>query len=169
MTKPVKYADMRSTIQTGDVLAWSEGGVWNSWRNFQLNLVRMGTLSTYNHVGIAYVLLGRVFVVEAVVPLIRIFPLSQLTPFYHIPTEYRLDEAKETKLLARVGLPYSKWEAIKSAFSKDTNGQKVWQCSKLVNQTLMDFDKSFDDLYDTPQAVVEYLMASGCTVTEVVA
>jgi hypothetical protein len=162
----MKYADIRSKIQTGDVLAWSEGGKWNSWRNFQLNLVKMGTMSQYNHVGLAYVLAGRVFVIEAVVPLIRIFPLSQVLPFYYIPTEFRLNEEQEAKLMSRVGLPYSKWEAIKAAFSKDTNGQKVWECAKLINQTLMDFDPGFDDLNDTPQASVEYLMSKhDCPVT----
>lgn len=160
----MKYTDIRSKIQTGDVLAWSEGGKWNSWRNFQLNLVKMGTMSQYNHVGIAYVLAGRVFVVEAVVPLIRIFPLSQLLPFYYIRTDFRLNEEQEATLMSYVGLPYSKWEAIKSAFTKDTNGQKVWQCSKLVNQVLKVFDNGFDDLYDTPQATVEYLMSKhDCT------
>lgn len=154
----MNYVDMRNNIQTGDVLAWSEGGNWSSWRNFQLNLVRMGTMSTYNHVGIAYVLAGRVFVVEAVVPLIRIFPLSQVLPFYHISTKFRLNEDQEAKLMARVGKPYSKWLAIKSAFTKDTNGETEWECAKLVNQTLSDFDPGFDDLNDTPEATVKYLI-----------
>lgn len=154
----MKYNDCRKLIQTGDVLAWSEGGPPTSWRNIQLNLVKMGTMSQFNHVGLAYVLAGRVFVVEAVVPEIRIFPLSKELPFYYLQTPFRLNDEQEAKLMKRVGLPYSKWEAVKSAFSKDTNGQSVWECAKLVNQTLLDFDPGFDDLNDTPGDTVDYLL-----------
>ena len=164
----MKYSDLRSRIQTGDVLAWSEGGSWLSWRNVQLNLVRMGTMSDYNHVGLAYVLAGRVFVVEAVVPEIRIFPLSKELPFYYIPTPFRLNEEQEAKLMGRVGLPYSKWLAIKSAFTKNTEGEKEWECAKLVNETLTDFDPGFDLLNDTPAATVHYLMAKHSCPVEIV-
>ncbi len=82
----MKYSELRDTIKTGDLLAWSEGGDWKSWRNIQLNLVRMGTMSDYNHVGVAYVVGGRVFVVESVVPYVRIYPLSRLLPFFYIKT-----------------------------------------------------------------------------------
>jgi hypothetical protein len=154
----VQYSEIRSKIQTGDALAWSEGGSWASWRNIQLNIVKMGTMSQYNHIGVAYVLAGRVFVVEAVVPLIRIFPLSKVLPFHYIATPFRLNDVQEAKLLSRVGLPYSKWEAIKAAFSKDTNGEAVWECAKLANNTYSDFDPEFADLYDTPHATVQHLM-----------
>lgn len=153
-----RYSDIRESIKTGDVLAWSEGGSWNSWRNIQLNLIKLVTQSRYNHVGIAYVVGGRVFVVEAVVPFIRIFPLSRLTPFYLLSTNFNINRDTEESLLAKVGLPYSKWEAIKSVFTKDTNGQEVWECAKLVNQTLKTFDAEFDNLHDTPGALVNYLV-----------
>lgn len=162
----MKYSELRSTIQTGDVLAWSEGGPWNSWRNFQLNIVKMGTMSDYNHVGLAYVLAGRVFVIEAVVPFIRIFPLSQVLPFFYIQTPFRLNDEHEAKLMKRVGLPYSKWLALKAAFSKNTDGETTWECAKLVNETLSDFDPGFDELNDTPSATVRYLMSKhDCSVT----
>ena len=165
-----KYSEIRDKIETGDVLAWSKSGPWTNWHNIQIGIVRMGTMSEYNHVGMAYVLQGRVFVVEAVVPMIRIYPLSKELPFYWIKTPFRLNDEHEAKLLNRVGLPYSKWEAIKSAFSKDTNGQSHWECAKLVNQTLMDFDPGFDDLHDTPGATVKYLIDQhNCPIISVVA
>ena len=153
----MKYAEMRDRIKTGDVLAWSEGGPWTSWRNVQLNLVRMGTMSDFNHVGLAYCIGGRVFVVEAVVPYIRIYPLSRELPFFWIPTPYVFDLAAETTMLEKVGLPYSKWEAVKALFTTDTDGGKAWECAKLVNRTLMQFDSGFDALHDTPAEVVKYL------------
>jgi hypothetical protein len=154
----MKYSELRETIQTGDLLAWSEGGKWNSWRNIQLNLVRMGTMSDYNHVGVAYVVSGRVFVVEAVVPYVRIYPLSKLLPFYYIRTNFRTTDATEEKLLQYIGTPYSKWEAIKAAFTKDTNNTKVMQCAKLVNDLFTEFDIGYKGINDTPEAVVNYTL-----------
>lgn len=152
----MKYLEIRDKIKTGDLLAWSEGGPWTSWRNVQLNLIRMGTGSTYNHVGVAYVVGGRVFVVEAVVPEVRIFPLSRLTPFYWIPVPFEATETTEKHLLNFVGMRYSKWEAIKSAFTTDTNNEKVIQCAKLVNAIYSEFDYNYINLHDTPAAVVLY-------------
>lgn len=166
----MKYSECRLLIESGDVLAWSEGGPPTSWRNIQLSLVKMGTMSQFNHVGMAYVLAGRVFVIEAVVPIIRIYPLSKEVPFYFVKTPFRLGLEHEEKLLQRVGLPYSKWEAIKSAFSKDTDGMSVWECAKLVNQTLIDFDPGFQDIHDTPGSTIEYLMTKhNCSVLAVTA
>jgi len=115
-------------------------------------------MSDFYHVGIAYIVGGRIFVIDAIPPNIRIFPISQLLPFYLINTTYRLDFYQEEQLLKKVGMPYSYWEALKSAFSTDTDGQNSWQCAKLVNQTLKDFDPGFDQLKDTPGNIVKYLL-----------
>ena len=154
----MKYVELRPTIKSGDVLAWSEGG-WTNWHDIQVSVVRMLTQSEYSHVGLAYVIGGRVFVVEAVVPLIRIFPLSKLTPFYYVrtPDNWWSDNAEE-KMLSWVGLPYSKWEAIKSFISTDTNGDSVWECAKLVNRTLTEFDSGLDEIHDTPTQTIKYLL-----------
>lgn len=154
----MNYLDLRPIIKSGDVLAWSEGG-WGSLHDIECSIVKMVTGSEFNHVGVAYVVGGRVFVVEAVVPLIRIFPLSKLTPFYYIRTpENWWTPRTEEFLLSRVGLPYSKWEAIKSFFSKDTDGELVWECAKLVNRALMEFDARFDNINDTPVKTIDFLM-----------
>lgn len=157
------YEQRRNEIKTGDILAWSHGGNWNSWKNLQLNLIRMSTMSEYTHVGIAYVMDGRVFIIEAVIPEIRISILSKELPCFLLKTPFEFKDEHKEKLLSKVGLPYSKWEAIKSVFTKDTNGQSVWECAKLVNQTLKDFDIGFDDMHDTPSNVVRYLQEKhGC-------
>ena len=157
------YEKYRSEIKTGDVLAWSRGGAWNSWKNIQINIVRLVTLSEYSHVGLAYVVGDRVFLIEAVIPTIRIVPLSSELPFFWLKTPFEFKEENVKKSLSKIGLPYSVLEAIKSVFTKDTNGQKVWECAKLVNQTLKDFDPGFDDLHDTPAQVVKYLQEQyGC-------
>lgn len=153
------YEEIRSKIKTGDLLVWSESGSWFTSRGFQLNMVRVGTMSTYNHVGIAYVVGGRVFVVEAVVPYVRIYPLSKLLPFELISLPFTATEKTEENLLKYVGVPYSKWEAIKAAFTKNTNNDKVIQCSKLANEILSEFDKRFLEINDTPEKTVELALS----------
>ncbi len=153
----MKYSDIRPLIKSGDIIAWSEGG-WTNWHDIQVSLVRMFTQSEYSHVGVAYVIGGRVFVVEAVVPLIRIFPLSKLTPFYYFESPKSWwSNSMEESLLAKVGLPYSKWEAIKAFIGMDTDGTENWECAKLVTQTMKTVDSNFDNLKDTPTDVVKFL------------
>lgn len=154
----MKYSEIRDTIKSGDLVAWSKGGTWDSWANFQRNMVRMGTMSEYTHVGIVYVVGGRVFVIDAVQPHVRIFPLSRLTPFRYIRTPFFPSEPDVEFLLAKVGEDYSIWEAIKAAFTKDTNNPKYIQCAKLANEFLGRFDKRYLELFDTPGAVVTFTL-----------
>ena len=79
------YANIRQHIKSGDLLAWSHRAPWwASLRDCKIALVRLFTRSEYCHVGIAWVLGGRVFVIEAVKPEVRIYPLSKLAPFYWV-------------------------------------------------------------------------------------
>lgn len=154
----MKYSDIRNEIKTGTILAWSEGGKWNSWRNIQFNLIKMFTMSEYNHVGIAYVTDGRVFVVESVVPDIRIYPLSKELPCYLIQTDLEFNQADVEYMLSKVGMKYSKWEAIKALFTKDTNHPQKWQCAKFVNDVLSRVTPSIALINDTPHDTVKYLI-----------
>ncbi len=153
----MKYIDARQKIKSGDVLAWSEGG-WGSIHDMEVGLVRMVTQSEYAHVGMALDMGSRLMVVEAVVPYIRIFPLSRLTPFYWMASPFIWTPEAEEILLNRVGLPYSKWEAIRAFFTTDTKGTKVWECAKLVNATLETFDSKISNIHDTPTETVRYMM-----------
>lgn len=152
----MKYSEIRNTIKTGDVLAWSEGD-FKSWKGIQLSIVRMFTRSTYNHVGVAYVVGGRVFVVEAVVPYVRIYPLSKVLPCYYMKVPFDATPEMEERMLQLVGLPYSKWEAIRSFFTKSTDSESVWECSKLVNSVLGKVDDRFNQINDTPAETVRLL------------
>ena len=49
----MKYINFRENIVSGDLLAWTHHG-WNSWYNFQIQMVRAFTQSEYSHVGIAW-------------------------------------------------------------------------------------------------------------------
>jgi len=144
----MKYQDVRGKIKTGDVIAWSYSDTVID------SIIKWATKSKYNHVGVAYVVGGRVFVVEAVIPYVRIFPLSRMLPFYHLEMPYETTENTECTLLNYVGKPYSIFEAVKSLFSTHTNSSTGTECSKLVNDVLVEFDQKFYYINDTPVATV---------------
>jgi uncharacterized protein YycO len=125
------YATFRSQIQSGDLLAWSTHRD-KGWRRIINHLIRIFTMSEYCHVGIAWVINERVFVIEAVQPCVRIYPLSTETPFYHIAMNLQVKDNQLNYLLSRVGEPYSVWQALYAYFGKPKS-DKAWQCAELCN------------------------------------
>lgn len=130
----MRYLEARPQIRSGDLLAWSHRS-WASWYDLQVQAVRFFTQSEYCHVGVAWVIGGRVFVIEAVTPQVRIYPLAKLLPFYWMPLHMPWTEQAEEFALMQVGHQYSKWQAIKAYFGYvDTDN--LWQCAALTNAIL---------------------------------
>jgi len=150
-----KYDDFRDQIKSGDVLAWTHKG-WKTWHDIKIQLVRFFTQSEYSHVGIAWVVAGRVFVIESVIPYIRIVPLSTNLPVYWIPVEKDWNKEAEEYAMKLVGVGnYSQLEAIAAGLGLDTpesNGN--WQCAKFVKAVLKRAGLEFTGP-DTPSDVVE--------------
>ncbi len=154
----MKYEDMRHTIKSGDILAFSHEG-WDSFYKFKIQMVRMFTKSEYSHVGVAWVIGERVFVIEAVVPCVRIFPLTKCGNFYHIPMGIEWNDTIEEKALTHIGNPYSQITAMKAFFHKLNKGNTE-ECAALV-LTIMDSAGVFLDCRATPDDVVEYAQLRG--------
>lgn len=126
----MNYQEARPKIKSGDLLAWTIRTT-RSLKDLQVQLVRIFTKSEYTHVGIAYVVGGRLFVLESVGSGIRMFPLSMSTPFYWIPLEVNWTEDTLTAALSKMGESYSKWEGVKSLWQKIKPGEnKNWQCAE---------------------------------------
>jgi len=155
------YKTARPLIQSGDIIAFTHNG-WGSLSDIESQIVRMATRSEYSHVGIAWPVAGRVMTLEAVVPMIRIFPLSKLLPFYWISLDKPLVPEAEEFALSRVGESYSKWEAIKGFFGKTKDNEK-WQCAEYVNSVLR--KTGGVSRKDTPSAVVFDAISNGSTLT----
>ena len=154
----MNYAKARETIKTGDLLAWSHGSL-RSWKDFQVMLVRVFTRSEYSHVGLAWVANGRVFIIEAVGTGVRIFPLSRELPFYWVQKPSPLTQEAIEFLFARIGAPYSKWQAILAGIGALAKGKDDrWQCAELVLSALALDDDGFGDINATPTAVVKEAM-----------
>ena len=153
---PKEYKQVRSTIKTGDILAWSHGS-WSSWYSAQLNLVRIFTRSEFNHVGVAWVKDGRVYVVEAVVPNIVANPLSDYLPCYHVPIN--IGNITDEIMLEKIGGKYSKWEAIRGFLNKQMlEENNKWQCSKHVQWVHKHVNPDWKQVQSTPSAVVKFAL-----------
>jgi hypothetical protein len=125
-----KYFDYRNNIKSGDLLVWSHRG-WKSLYDIKIQMIRLFTRSEYSHVGTAWVVGDRVFVIEAVEPRARIYPLSKLGSFYHIPLQAPWGKETEEKALSYVGSEYKQIDAIK-AFFKPLKEGAVSECAALA-------------------------------------
>lgn len=149
----MKYDAARPQIKSGDLLAFSHFG-WSSWHDLKIQAVRMFTQSEYSHVGIAWVVGGRVFCLEAVIPCVRIFPLSELGEFYWMstPSPYWNDEIEE-HALSIVGQEYSQLQAIQSYFEQPEKDKK-WQCCEYAREVLRLGGYDFMSIKPTPTNIV---------------
>lgn len=147
----MRYLDARGLIQSGDVLAWTHRPL-RSLYDLQIQIVRMFTRSEWSHVGLAWVVGGRLFVLEAVSAGVRIFPLSRAGAFTWVQRgAFTVDQ--EELALAHVGEPYSKWDAIRAFFGASNNADGHWSCSEYVCAVL-----GLPVHEQTPAEVMRYLI-----------
>lgn len=151
------YKYVRDSIKSGDVLAWSHRSGWfKSWYDFKINLVRLFTRSEYSHVGVAWVFGGRVFVLESVTPLVRVVPLSNLLPAYHLAMPTEMTDQQLERGLSLVGKGrYSEGEAALAALDKNNLTNDRWQCAEYT-KFVLDLD-----CQATPSALVEHCLKQG--------
>ena len=125
------YKEYHSNIKSGDLIVFSATKIRTTY-DLLSYIVRLFTMSEYNHVGIAWVIGDRNLIVEAQVPEVKISPLKKLGSFYHIPMGIKFtDEALEI-LLDKVGQKYSYLEAIKAYFNKNDHTNDDWICVDYV-------------------------------------
>jgi hypothetical protein len=130
----MKYELIRKNIRSGDLLAFSHGS-WTSWSNIKTNFIRLFTRSTYSHVGVAWRINGRVFILEAVKPKLRIYPLSISGDFYHIPMNAKWSKSTEEFALSKIGTDYSELSAVR-AFFLPLEDENVEQCAAYAREIL---------------------------------
>lgn len=167
----MKYADVRTNIKSGDIIALTHHD-WGSVYDLQVQAVRTFTQSEYCHVAVTWVFGGRVFIIEAVTPKVRIMPVSNMLEldggFYWLPTktEMKLEELEYG--LAQVGIgAYSKIQAIEGQLNMlDIGSDDLWQCSELTiaMRKLSGLDLG---IKATPAAVVQKALEQDLTLNYV--
>ena len=156
------YTTARPLIRSGDLISQSHGD-WTTWRGFKVNLVRIFTRSTYSHLGVAWVIGGRVFILEAVKPKLRIYPMSKIGDFYLLPLQAPWSEFAESMALKNIGVDYSEIVAMQAFFGPLQDGE-VRQCAAYALAVLR-ADGIDLGSRATPDAVVLAAMQRGATCT----
>jgi len=162
----VNYAHARPLIQSGDVLAFTHRRA-RSWYDLQVMAVRVGTASEYCHVAQVWSVGGRLWVLEAVTPLVRMVPLSHFADegFYWIPMDAPMSDAELETALEQVGrVGYSKWQAVLAYFKRlQIGADRLTQCCEYVitNRRLSGVDLG---QVATPAAVVQAAQLQGKSV-----
>lgn len=123
------YPQARAGIRSGDLLAWRGTGLIG-------RLVRHWTGESWSHVGIAWVIGGRVLVLEAregrgVVAA----PLSHRLNCYHLPTGVAWDEAMQARALDSLGGRYNVLDALRAGLGMRPDGSG-WQCAEYAAYVL---------------------------------
>lgn len=159
----MKYEEVRIRIRSGDLLAWSHRTPWyRSWHDFKIAMVRMFTMSEFSHVGVAWRVGGRVMVIEAVQPSVRIIPLSKTGEFYWVPVPAQFTDDVLEFALSKVGEPYSQLQAMEALFRLPSDDNK-WECAELSRSILARAGVDLGDVA-TPTAVVHKAMEGGALV-----
>lgn len=155
------YSKIRPSIVSGDVLAFSHESS-ETFYDKKVQLVRFATKSLFAHVAIAWVVGNRVFALEAVTPFPRIYPLSKMGNFYHLPINKPLSTTAEEVALSLIGkdYEYSEWEAVLGFFGRNILGNSSIQCCEFV-QIVLQANKYPLPGRAVPSIVVEDLMNLG--------
>ncbi len=153
----MNYSTVRHELKSGDIVFWSHTD-WRSKNGILLNIVRVFTKSNFGHVALVWRTGGRIFLIEAAPPLVRIVPLSDRLPCYIARIPFTVNRETINYALSQVGKPYSKWEAIKAFFNKNTDGESNWECAKLVNKVLGKIKPDFESVQDTPSKLFQHLV-----------
>lgn len=153
----MNYSEVRSRIQSGDILAWSHYD-WSTWYDIKVQAVRMGTESEYSHVALARVMDGRVWCLESVTPLVRCVPLSNLIEkgFYWIPMGREMSPPELEYAYSKVAIAhYSQIEAVKAQICAglQSHDENVMECAKYVRACCAMSGLTVGDK-DVPAAVV---------------
>lgn len=153
------YEEQRCKIKSGDVVVFSRPGI-----------VTFFTNSPYSHVGLVYKVSGRLFVLEAVHPYIRIVPLSNFAKegFHVLSMKTPMSSAETEFALSVVGASrYSYMDCVKAYFKKLKIGKDSnYQCAEYVITCRLLSGVNLGDSA-TPEDVVKSALAQGFEMTQV--
>lgn len=125
------YSEIRNDIKTGDLLVWDTDLVEDKF-DLLLKLYQKIFNAKYTHVGIAVSLGDRKLLVEAIPPVVRLYPISRKRDFYWIKLGLKNNFKYLNTLFMHLGKPYSLFDLFKYAFRFKTD-QSDFYCSELAS------------------------------------
>jgi hypothetical protein len=153
-------------IRSGDLLAWSKGSD-NIFSKTLVALVKFVTRSKYGHVGIAWILGGRLVVVDASIPRVRMIAIRDLDEFYHIPLKIRWNRQREAALMEHVGQPYSIMDCLRAFLGRVTEDDDHWQCAELCTDFYTKAGFELQDTYTPAKLVNAFVIENGYPINRV--
>lgn len=166
MIRKIPYEQHRSQIRSGDLLVWSKNKQ-SKISNMLLFFIKLFTQSTYAHVGIAWKIGKRLFVIEATIPQVRIIPVSEYDEFYHVPLNIDWKREYEVFLLDKIGLSYSIFDAVNAFLGKCLEKDDRWQCAELANEFYRSIGIELGDAYTPGDLVEAVLETQGTSISKI--
>lgn len=145
--------DQREQIKSGDLLVWKKSSK-STISRWTLDIIRLFTRSDFAHVGVAWVLEGRLFVVEATQPVVRLTNVKETDEFYHVGMNVEWSKLSEDFLIGKLGLKYSMFDAIRAFLGKRLDNDDRYQCAELAHEFYAVHGISLGDSY-TPSELVD--------------
>lgn len=144
------YTDARPHIQSGDILGWRD-------HNLFARIIRRVTMSAYSHVGTAWRVSDRVFVIEALGSKgVRMAPLSQRAPFWHVKMHSPWTPEAERFALETLDAEYAWIDALFAGLGIPmTNGGR-WICSEFSREVSRLCGEKIPDTVQTPGQLIEW-------------
>ena len=102
----MKYSEIRDQLRTGDLVSWKINKL-DSIFSFILYLYQKILKPRSVHVGVVLKMNGRLFVVEARPPCVRLYPLSMMEDFSYVPVGLPENDKHVDYLLENMGVSYS--------------------------------------------------------------
>ena len=158
----MNYADARNHIKSGDILAFRGRGPI-AW------IIRRVTGGSHTHVGVAWWLHNRLFVLEAVEGAgVQLRAASALGKFDWLPTGLSWTNDVEVFALSMLGKPYSYLEAIGAGLGFEVS-QDGFICSEYVAEIFRLAGVLDEQLANapTPTDLVQYSLDQGASLNTI--
>ena len=149
------YQDIRTNLSSGDLAFYTKTSGLGGF------LVQVGTNSKYNHVGLIWVISGRVFLLEATLKDgVRMVPLSLEKPDVIVKMDVSWNNTAEELALSHIMDPYSLLDAIK-AWAHARSSSKGWICTEYVAAILKECGYNLPEVAQTPEHFIDELRRDG--------
>lgn len=154
----VLYSQIRSELKTGDLIAWNTSEI-DSVFGLVLYLYQKILKANYTHVGMVVRTGGRVFLLEATPPQVRLIPLRMTSDFHWIKTDVKADpELQINFLLGHLGKKYSILDLIKILLKLGRSNDDYY-CSELAGRFYNEFGFITDrQIGFTPDSLVKAVL-----------
>ena len=143
---------MRLAIAPGDIFLYSGTSLVD-------DIIRVGTLSTFNHV--AVVMPGSQSLVQALPEGVGIAPLGNKGPAWHVSTCLAWSHAASAFVKSVVGEPYSYLNDLVAGLGFGPITDSAWECAQLGAKILSILGCDIGKDCDTPQKVAAFLATRG--------